>query len=293
MVQHTDKMMASGRDGKSCLFRGTHASVLVDLPRRGGGFHSDSWCRLGAPHDWLSWRHLVVLALGDVAPVCPLPTVWPAQTWKNCCCCFLSQNVASAEDISAVLAEMRVVPAIAEPVGLGEEMLSEGSARLIRTVGKDNLLQQERYDVGVEFVASSLAECVADFLLAANKICSQVSWYVRTCCAGDRRRFLESPVPEIPRRRSQSVLHKRFPRRRGWLGWRSSCRLCAKIISCSRNRGKNGATSSVGSSLFGITAQGESITCSLMPIHTQCASKRHSASAVQLPFRFPAIGSTS
>ena len=87
---------------------------------------SDNWCRLGARRDWLSksasespgqravggessragnsaiasWIMSLSFMLGDGA------RRRPSCVSMSCCCCFLGQNAASVEDISAVVAEV-------------------------------------------------------------------------------------------------------------------------------------------------------------------------------------------
>ena len=142
---------------------------------------------------------------------------------------------------------------------------------------------------------SSPADDLGDFLLTANKLCPLVPWaallrwFVRRRCIGSwwrSQKLVGSRIRNLqstPRRQSQSALHNRFPRRRGWLRKRSSYGQCAKIISCNTKRGKNGMTSSPSPSLFGISAQGRST----MPMELRSASRRHDASAVQFLFHFP------
>ena len=62
--------------------------------------------------------------------------------------------------------------------------------------------------------------------------------------------------------------------------------MCAKIISCSRNRGRNGLSSSLESSSREMRASGYPRTHSLPYCGAKLESRRHHASAVQHLFLF-------
>ena len=67
--------------------------------------------------------------------------------------------------------------------------------------------------------------------------------------ASSRTGSIMHSVSEVPRRRSQSDLHRRFPCRRGRMYG-----LCGKIISCNKNLGRNGLPSSLESSSRAMSA---------------------------------------
>ena len=65
-----------------------------------------------------------------------------------------------------------------------------------------------------------------------------------------------------------------------------SCGVCAKIISCRRNRGRNGLSSSLESSSRGMSASGYPRTHSLPYCGAKLESRRHHAPGVQQLFLF-------